>query len=198
MKLWPVVATAVVSSAFVWACQGDDGAPDGGGGLGGQGGEATGGAGTGGAGTGGAGTGGSLGGFGGTVSCDPDAGSVAWGGAGGAGGASSEEIFGDWTDQYDSTYSIDESTIDGGYGSYDVVGISAGGQYIVAQNAESNTYFPCLYSRFDWFVDGGDTYLCQTVYGAESVEAALVPPLADPNDLATGCNGFIWSQLSPQ
>jgi len=199
MKLWPMVALATMSSALVWACQGDDGASDDGGG---QGGEGTGGHATGGqspsggaSSTGGAGGLGGQGGFGGTLSCAPDGDSESWGGAGGAG---AEEIFGDWTDQYGASYSIDESLIDGGYGAYHVVGLSGGGQYIVAQNDETNTYSPCLFSRFDWYVDDAGTYLCQRAYGEASVEAALAVAPADREDLITGCNGFPWSTLTPQ
>jgi hypothetical protein len=191
MKMWPVVAVAIMSSACVWACNGDVADDDG---EGGQGGESTGGAASGGAGTGGA-----MGGLGGTLSCEPEDGSVSWGGAGGAGGAGSADIFGEWTDQYSSTYSFDESIIDTGYTTYDVVGFDNAGQYIVGQNSETDTYFPCLFSRFDWVVADGVTYLCRSVLGAPSVEEALAAPAADREDLATGCgSAFPWSTLTPQ
>lgn len=186
MKLWPVVAVATVSSALAWACKSEPADADGVGGMGGEG--------TGGSATGGSATGGS----GGEVSCEPDAGSEAWGGAGGAGGAGNVEILGDWTDGY-GTYSFDEETIVTGYATYDVVGISDGGQYVVAQNSESDTYYPCLYSRFDWTLDGDDLYLCRTVLDAETVEEAIALPAADREDLEHGCgSSFPWSQLSPQ
>jgi hypothetical protein len=198
MKMWPMVAVAVMSSACVWACQKDDPGSDGEGGQGGEGtgGTASGGASSGGASSGGAGSGGD--GLGGGPSCEPDDVSVSWGGAGGMGGAGSEDIFGEWTDQYSSTYTITESSITTGYGAYDVVGIASAGQYIVTQNGEDNTYAPCLYSRFDWSVDDEGTYLCQTVYDADSVDAAVAVPAADRADLTSGCNGFPWSVLTPQ
>jgi hypothetical protein len=210
MKLWPLVALATMSSALVWACEGGEPAPDDGGGAGGSGtgGSATGGGGTGGgstggqspsggaATTGGEGGGGGQGGFGGAaLTCDSSGDAESWGGAGGAG---AEEIFGDWTDQYGSTYSIDEDIIDAGYGDYHTVGISGGGQYIIAQNDEANGYYPCLFSRFDWYVDDDGTYLCQRAYGEDSVEGALAVPAADRGNLVTGCNGFPWSTLTPQ
>lgn len=194
MKMWPMVATAVLSSACVWACNGDGSDDDG---EGGQGGEGTGGAASGGAASGGA----ASGGLGGTVSCEPEDGSSSWGGAGGvggAGGAGSADIFGEWTDQYSSTYSFDESIIDTGYTTYDVVGFSDGGQYIVAQNSETADYFPCMFTRFDWLIDGEATYLCRTVLGAPSVEEALALPAADRENVLTGCSGFPWSVLTPQ
>lgn len=200
MKLWPVVALAAMSSSLVWACQADPVDGDGGGGEGGEatGGTGTGGAGTGGAGTGGAGTGGSLGGGGGVLICDPEEGSEALGGAGGVGGAGTVEIFGDWSDQYGSLYSFDAEVIETGYTTYDVEVISDGGQFIVAQNRADASYFPCLYSRFDWTEDSGTYYLCRTVLGADSVEDALALPAADRTDLSTGCSGFPWSQLSAE
>lgn len=199
-----MVAVAAMSSAFVWACQGDPADADG---SGGQGGEGTGGAGTGGAGTGGAGTGGAgtggdggaLGGAGGAVTCESEDGSEAWGGAGGIGGGSAVIIFGDWTvPAFGGTYSFDAEVVDSGYATYDVVGYSEAGQYVVARNSESTGYYPCLYSRFDWTEDGGDVYLCRTVLDAGSVEEALARPAADRENLTTGCSGFPWSQLSPE
>lgn len=201
MKLWPVVAVAAMSSAFVWACSSEPLDGDGEGGQGGEGtggGTGSGGTGSGGTGTGGTGTGGN-GGNGGMLSCEPEDGSEAWGGAGGVGGAGAVAIFGDWTDQYGSTYSVDESTISSSYTTYDVVGISESGEYIVALNAEDAGYYPCLYSRFDWTEDDGNVYWCRSVLDAASVEEALARPAADRDDLEAGCgSGFPWSQLTPQ
>ena len=192
MKLWPVVAFAIMSSSLAWACQGD---PDDGAGGGGEAGAASGGAGSGGAGTGGAGTGGALGGGGGELSCDPEAGSEVLGGAGGAGSA---EIFGDWTDKYGSSYSFDQEVIDSGYAVYDVVVVNDGEQFVVARNSESADFYPCQYSRFDWAVKAGDYYLCRTDLDADSVDEALARPAADRSDLDAGCSGFPWSQVSAQ
>jgi len=190
MKLWPVVAVATVCSSLVWACKSEPADSDG---EGGQGGEGTGGSPA----SGGSGTGGSAG----SVSCEPEQGSESWGGAGGAGGAENVDIFGDWSSQfgnYTSYYSFDEETIDTGYAIYDVVGISDAGQYVVARNPEGDTYYPCLFSRFDWTLDGEDLYLCRRVLDAESVEAAVEGPASDRDDLETGCNGFPWSQLTAE
>jgi len=192
MKLWPVVAVATMSSAFVWACQGDPADDDGGGGQAGAG---TGGGDTETGGSGG-GSGGdpSLGGSGGT-SCDAIGG---LGGLGGEGGSSDPAIFGEWTDQYGGNYSIDAEAIDSGYGVYHIDSIDEDAQSIVAQNDENNSYFPELFSRFDWSVNSCGTFICQVAYDAESASDALDVPAADRADLMAGCNGFPWSHLTPQ
>lgn len=207
MMKYTLVASILAGVLFsVVACSGDSGAEDGlGGATGGQG---TGGKGTGGKGTGGQGTGGSqqsggaagdtsLGGLGGMtgVSCTVDGPSGLGGVAGGSGASLS--ISGSYTDQYQGSYTIDATTVDSGFSVTNIMMIDEDEQFLVGQNDETNAYFPCDYSRFDWHEEGGKLYLCQTAYAAASASEAAVTPAADASDLSSGCGGFPWSELTP-
>lgn len=212
MKKWysaasAVIVVACVSGGAIVGC--NTGEADGSGGNAGEGGTASGGSSpaSGGAGIGGAS--GGTGGLGGAPSCDPPAGVAGGGGAGGEGGDSGNDLLadieGEWSDGYgvytfDSTAVTLESTdFDTGAPvttTFHVASISDG--YLIALNDESAKYSPCLYSRFEWTVDDGATYLCQSVFSAETAAAAAAAPPADADDLATGCSGFPWSELTPE
>ena len=70
--------------------------------------------------------------------------------------------------------------------------------WAIAQNAATNTYSPGLWSRFDWSIDQGDTWMCQTAYDAATADDALATSPADATDPATaGCGGFGWTNLTP-
>ncbi|HNC98117.1 MAG TPA: hypothetical protein PKW90_18440, partial [Myxococcota bacterium] len=70
--------------------------------------------------------------------------------------------------------------------------------YLVAQNDAINTYFPGLWSRFDWTMSGSTLYYCQIAYDAADAATAAAASGADPSNLSSGCNGFGWSRLRPQ
>jgi hypothetical protein len=124
---------------------------------------------------------------------------VGEGGAGGGGAASGEalEIVGTYVDNFDSDHEITSATWTN-FGVYNISQFDNEARYVIAQNDESNGSFPCLWSRFDWTLDGEDLYYCQSAYNAESEEAALEAEPADPEDLDKGCGGFEWSQLTAE
>jgi len=73
---------------------------------------------------------------------------------------------------------------------------------IIAQNGEHNSYFPGLYSRFEWVREevSHDLWYCQQVYNASTEEDASSYPRADSsNPSVGGCgipsNDFPWTQL---
>jgi hypothetical protein len=69
---------------------------------------------------------------------------------------------------------------------------------VIALNDE-DTYSPGLWSRFDWTWDAdGELYYCQSVYDAETEEAAVEgDDASDASELDAGCAGFSWTMLSP-
>jgi len=74
--------------------------------------------------------------------------------------------------------------------------------YLVAQNDDVDSYFPDLWSRYDWtfedLADGGvDLYYCQIEYAAADEETAEASDGADAEDLAAGCADFPWTRLTP-
>lgn len=72
-----------------------------------------------------------------------------------------------------------------------------GKRWVVGQNDEANEFSPSKWSRFDWVTTGAKLYFCQTTYDAATEAAALAATPADSADLANGCNGFAWSELTP-
>ncbi len=74
--------------------------------------------------------------------------------------------------------------------------------WLVARNGPDNAWNADLFSRFDWmWVDDGTgevLWFCQTIFDAESEEAALNTPAADATDPAVaGCGDFPWTRLTP-
>lgn len=55
------------------------------------------------------------------------------------------------------------------------------------------------HNRNVWTKSGGTVYFCQIVYNKPTLdEARSDPAAADATDLASGCNGFAWSTMTPQ
>jgi len=74
--------------------------------------------------------------------------------------------------------------------------------WLVAKNGPDNAWNADLFSRFDWtWMDDGTgeaLWFCQTIFNAESAEAALNTPAADATDPAVGgCGDFPWTKLTP-
>jgi len=70
--------------------------------------------------------------------------------------------------------------------------------WVVAQNDPANEYSGGRWSRFDWARSGAALWYCQSAYDADSEDAALAAPAADPTDPANaGCGGFGWTNLTP-
>ena len=121
----------------------------------------------------------------------------------GAGGVSNGSrgvaIRGSYSDNWGSHHVITNSTWTTGSSVFHVSIVNNGAKYLIAQNDQSNTWNPCLWSRYDWTRSEGKLYYCQTAYNAATEAAALATPPADPSDPATsGCGGFSWTELSPE
>ncbi|MGC6416213.1 MAG: hypothetical protein ACON3Z_03815 [Bradymonadia bacterium] len=68
--------------------------------------------------------------------------------------------------------------------------------YVIARNADTNSFGGGLWSRMDWLVLDGIAWYCQIAYDAIDADAARDVPPADTADVATGgCNTFPWSVL---
>jgi hypothetical protein len=135
-----------------------------------------------------------MGGVGGEMpmTCEPPE----LGGLGGAGGDGDLELVGEFTTDYGGTFNVTETLVDMGFAKFHVVSFDNDAGTIVAQNDANNSYYPCLFSRFDWQKEGGSFYYCQSGYAAESEDAALMTMPADAADLEGGCGGFPWSALT--
>jgi hypothetical protein len=113
-------------------------------------------------------------------------------------------VTGQWTDDYGDAYVIDEHAWVSDYGTWNITQWYAARNFLVAQNDATNSFFPGLWSRFDWTTDGtGALWYCQSAY-AEAREADAVEVTeADPTDPANGgCGGaypggFAWTRLAP-
>ncbi|MCB9745491.1 MAG: hypothetical protein H6741_28445 [Alphaproteobacteria bacterium] len=106
-------------------------------------------------------------------------------------------IAGTYTDSFDGTHTITDTLWDQGYASFNISQYDNAAAYAIAQNASTNDYSPDLWSRFDWHLEGADLYYCQTAYEAETEQDALDTPAANGADLAGGCGGFPWTELTP-
>lgn len=133
------------------------------------------------------------------------------GGAGGASGAAASggeaggaitsglAIEGSYTDDFMGQHTVTRSSWTSGSSVYHFASYDNAARFIIARNDQGNMYSPCLWSRFDWTVSGGELYYCMTAYAAASEEAARATPAADATDPATtGCGSFGWSKLSPE
>ncbi|MEQ1568176.1 MAG: hypothetical protein ABMA64_21225 [Myxococcota bacterium] len=111
-------------------------------------------------------------------------------------------IVGSYVDVFGSTHEITEQSWTVQYAGYDpnVFTIAAwDDEWLVAQNAADNAYFPDLWSRFDWVTGpDGHLYYCQTAYAAaDRAEAEAAPRGDDVDPGADGCGGFPWTDLTP-
>lgn len=105
-------------------------------------------------------------------------------------------IVGTYTDEYGDTHVISEESWENGAGSFAIATYDNTGMWIVAQNADSNEFFPGLWSRFDWTMDGDTLLYCQSAFdGATQADAEAAS--ADPSDLMMGCGGFAWTNMTP-
>ncbi len=210
MKFTKLTASAMLILSCGLGC-GDDGEDDG---TGGSGGGETGGTGgtdeTGGTGgtdeTGGTGGTDETGGTGGTTEtggaggaspmCDPPSN----GGQGGAGGASGQlDIAGTYTDDaFGSTWTLSSDLIEIDDSTIYVTAITDGDRVIVGKNDEGNMFGPCMFSRFDFYMDGDTLRVCGTTFDAETEAEALGVEPPDSDNLESGCNGYPWSTLTPE
>lgn len=130
-------------------------------------------------------------------------------------------LVGSYLDDFLGSHTITPSVWKMGSSVFHFLEFSNDDAWALAQNDCANTYFPRLYSRFDWVAvaggeggaagaagaagaggagaeEPGETYYCQTGYNLDSADAARGLEPADRADLVEGCNGFPWSKLSAQ
>lgn len=116
--------------------------------------------------------------------------------------ANAVDIAGTYTDDYDQTHVVGDTTwtissMDYS-SSFEYVTINNEDNYIIAQNSVDNDYSGGLFSRLDWVFDAeGALHTCACAYDAQTPEIALACE-SDREDLAAGCGGFSWSLLTPQ
>jgi len=150
--------------------------------------------------TGGAGGTGGTGGAGG--------GSTSGGGEAGSGGAPDSDcespprenelvIAGAYGDGY-ASHRIDDEVWVLGSSLFELLDFSNEEHWAIAHNDPENEYSPGAFSRFDWTIEDGQLYYCQTEFEAASEEEAREAEPSDADDLVTGCAGvFPWSLLTP-
>jgi hypothetical protein len=105
-------------------------------------------------------------------------------------------IAGEYTDEWGDTHTIDEVVWTNSGGVWHIEQWDNEAMFLVAHNDEANMFSPGLYSRFDWVWSGDDLYYCQSVFDGATLEAALAGS-ANRDDLALGCGGFAWTNLTP-
>lgn len=106
------------------------------------------------------------------------------------------EIVGSYTDSWGGSHTVTEETWASGSASWAIAAYDNEGDHLVAQNAATNTYFPGLWSRYDWLWSGAELYYCQSAYDA-ATQADAQAASADRTDLGAGCGGFGWTLLTP-
>lgn len=73
----------------------------------------------------------------------------------------------------------------------------AGFGVIVGQNDAVDSFYPGLWSRYDWaYADDEELYFCQIEFAAADEETAATNDGADRADLDAGCGGYPWSHLT--
>lgn len=78
---------------------------------------------------------------------------------------------------------------------FQIIEIHEDEEWLVAQNGFNNEWNADLWSKFEWIQTEDVLYQCQSAYDADSLETAAAAT-ADRSDLATGCGGYPWSELS--
>ena len=104
------------------------------------------------------------------------------------------DIAGSYVDEWGSTHDVSPFA----WNANTVTQYDNIAQFIIAQNSSDDEWSPDLWSKYNWATDdAGDLFYCQIAY-AEATEAdALAVTDADGSDLAAGCNGFSWTNMTP-
>ncbi len=105
-------------------------------------------------------------------------------------------IIGEYTDEWGDTHVITDSEWTNSAGTFHIEQWDNDAMFVIAHNDPGNVYNGDLWSRFDWAWSNDDLFYCQSVYDGPTLEDALAGS-ADPTDLAMGCGGFAWTNLTP-
>lgn len=116
------------------------------------------------------------------------------------------EIVGTYDDNYGGQHEISVALWQAADDNFHLLAFSNEDNWAVYQNDCGNAYNPGLYSRFEWTLGelgaagaagaASTLHYCQIGFDAESERAATDLSPADAEDLARGCNGFGWSELT--
>ena len=113
-------------------------------------------------------------------------------------------VKGSYISQYSDEHIISTNVYTMDFGSevyeYGITSYDNQNRTIIAENSSINSD-PAehgKYSRFDWVIDNGGTlYVCQTTAYADTESDAVNTVPANSNDLANGCPGYGWLELTP-
>lgn len=117
------------------------------------------------------------------------------------GGADTIDIVGTWVDPFATQHVITETewtqTAAGDTSVYAISTFDRTSMLIIAENGADNGFNPGKFSRFDWTQLNDRLFFCQSVFDADTADAAANAEGANPADPeTTGCGGdFPWSEL---
>lgn len=111
-----------------------------------------------------------------------------------------DALIGSFSDDYGSTYTISQNEWHHGVGNtYRLISFDPDGQFIIAQNAESNPTDQGRYSRIDiMYFNDMEPWLwgyCLTSYNSETIQDAIDTSPADRSNPRQGCNGFPFTRM---
>ncbi|WP_435353315.1 hypothetical protein [Emticicia sp. SJ17W-69] len=114
--------------------------------------------------------------------------------------ATKKAFFGDFMDDYDIRYSINDSLwTQFPKAKYHVIKWNVEKQYIITKNDANNTSDKNLYTRIDYMTfENMPPYnwgFCLTTYDAQTSDAAEAVEKADRTNPRKGCNGFPFSRM---
>ena len=109
------------------------------------------------------------------------------------------ELVGTWTNNYDGTETVSETTWDNGYSALSIASYDNDDNWVVVQSPPDDEYTPNQYSKYVWTEEeAGVVYYCTVSFGLATLEEAEASEdTSDPSALTTdGCNGFAWTELT--
>ena len=108
------------------------------------------------------------------------------------------ELIGRYSDSWGGGHIISNTVWDQGgmMGRFNIELFDSENDVIIAQNDKNNEFSAEKWSRFDYLIDSSKTYFCQTVYDKNTMQKAIDSTAANRADLAAGCNGFGWTELT--
>lgn len=108
-------------------------------------------------------------------------------------------LLGAFTDDYGTSYRISPTEFAEGRSRYRVVEWNTAGQFLLAQNADSNRTDGGRWSRFDWllFTDQGAYRwgYCHSAWRAPSLDSARSTAVVQRAEPRRGCNGHPFTRM---
>jgi len=110
------------------------------------------------------------------------------------------EIIGNYVDEWGNSHQITAETwTQTGTGFSAMLHVSVYNNffdYLAGQNDSGDTFNPGKFSRHDWTMSLGNLYYCSSAFDKDTLHEALAAD-SDATDLAAGCGGFSWTNLTP-